>query len=152
MIYRGSRRRLSLRPKCPGRGKGASWFRGLAAPDGFTMVEIVVSMVILSVASVALAGAMSTGYLGYRTLEKDMTALSLATAQMEFTKSPDTDFQTAANTYPTITPGPPEGYDIIVTWEPAPGREFNDKLQKITVIIKRNEAEVRRLQDYKADR
>lgn len=117
------------------------------------MVEIVVSIVVLSVASVALAGAMSTGYLGYRVLEKDMTALNLATAQMELTKGPDTEFLPAAATYPTITPGPPEGYDITVTAEPITDRSIPpNKLQKIIVIVTRNGAVVRTLEDYKANR
>ena len=112
------------------------------------MVEIVVSMVVLSVASVALAGAMSTGYLGYRTLEKDMTALNLATAQMEFTKGPDTDYE-ESGCYGTITP--PEGYGITACVETIDDRPAN-QLQKIIVTVTRNGDEVRTLEDYKADR
>ena len=147
MKYRGSRRRRSLRAKCPVRAKEGSWFGGLAAAGGFTMVEIVVSIVVLSVASVALAGALSTGYLGYRSLEKDMTALNLATAQMEYTKGPDTDYK-VSGCYGTISP--PEGYGITACVETA-GRD-DETLQKIKVTVSRNGAPVRTLADYKANR
>ncbi|MCH7621262.1 MAG: prepilin-type N-terminal cleavage/methylation domain-containing protein [Chloroflexi bacterium] len=148
MKYQGSLRSLSLHPKCPVRAKGTSWFGGLAASGGFTMVEIVVSIVVLSVASVALAGALSTGYLGYRVLEKDMTALNLATAQMEYTKGPDTDYK-VSGCYDTITP--PEGYGITACVEYVDGRPV-DQLQRIVVKVTRNDVEVRTLEDYKANR
>ncbi len=148
MKIQRSLRWLSLRRKCPVRAKGRSWFEGLATSGGFTMVEIVVSMVVLSVASVALAGAMSTGYLGYRSLEKDMTALSLATAQMELTKGPATPYEQSGG-YPTITPT--AGYEVTVKAETIVGRS-PDKLQKIIVTVTRNGAEVRTLEDYKANR
>ena len=151
MMYRESGRRLSLRPKCPFRGKGGSWLGGFAAPDGFTMVEIVVSMVVLSVASVALAGALSTGYLGYRTLEKDMTALNLATAQMELTKGPATPYDESGDYTETVPTPEGEGYEITVTVEKAGDRPL-DQLQKIIVTVIRNEDEVRTLEDYKANR
>lgn len=148
MKYQGFHRSLSLRPIYPDRGKGTSWFGELAASGGFTMVEIVVSIVVLSTASVALAGALSTGYLGYRSLEKDMTALNLATAQMEYTKGPDTDYK-VSGCYDTITP--PEGYGITACVENVDGRPV-DRLQRIVVKVTRNGAEVRTLEDYKANR
>lgn len=151
MKYQDSLKWMSLRPKSLVRAEEGSWFGGLTASDGFTMVEIVVSIVVLSVASVALAGALSTGYLGYRSLEKDMTALSLATAQMELTKGPATLYKPPPyDGYPTITP--PTGYGVEVKAEKISGREFNNKLQRIVVKVTRNDVEVRALEDYKADR
>ena len=149
MKYLGPFRWLSIRPQYRVQAKGGLWFGRLTPSDGFTMVEIVVSIMVLSVASVALAGAMSTGYLGYRSLEKDMTSLSLATAQMELTKGPDTDYVNAPHTYfDTVL----DGYDITVTAEDIEGRELNKKLQKILVTVSRNGKEVRTLEDYKSSR
>lgn len=150
MKYLGLFRWLSIRPQYRVQAKGGLWFGRLTPSDGFTMVEIVVSIMVLSVASVALAGALSTGYLGYRSLEKDMTSLSLATAQMELTKGPDTDYELPPYDYPT-TITVPAGYDLTVTAEPIDGRS-TDKLQRIIVTITRNEVEVRTLEDYKANR
>ena len=114
------------------------------------MVEIVVSILVLSVASVALAGAMATGYLGYRTLEKDMTALSLATAQMEFTKAKQ--FRDSG-IYDKIILAPRyKEYDLNVEAELVTDRPGNTTLQKITVTVSRNEVEIRTLEDYKANR
>ena len=151
MKYQGFDRSLSLRPKSPVRAKGTSWIGGLTASGGFTMVEIVVSIVVLSVASVALAGALSTGYLGYRSLEKDMTALSLATDEMELTKGPATNYINAPTTYADYVT--PEGYRVTAVAVSVVGRTTPpNKLQKIIVIVTRKGAEIRTLEDYKANR
>ena len=147
MKYLWPHRWLSKRRKCADRSKGESWLGRLTTSGGFAMVEIVVSILVLSVASVALAGAMSTGYLGYRVLEKDMTALSLATAQMELTKGPATPYE-QSGCYDTITP--PEGYVITACVETA-GRD-DETLQKIKVTVSRNGDPVRTLEDYKSSR
>jgi len=151
-----------------------AWLRiGQVARDqcGFSMVEIVVSIAVLSTTSVALAGAMSTGFLGFRVVEKDVTAGRLATAQMEDTKSRTPYLVPQAQgscptvpvgSYPTI-PIPAEygsGYTLAVTASQVlddlataenEGRDLCT-LERITVSVSYDGSVIRTLEDYKQNR
>lgn len=123
------------------------WPELLTGQEGFSLVEVLVSIVVISTTSVALVGAMSTGYLGYRVAEKDMTAVQLATDQLEFTKS-DVYLAPPA-TYPTI-PSLPTGYGITSVASAVPGRDAN--LELITVTVTHNGSTKLVIDGYKANR
>jgi prepilin-type N-terminal cleavage/methylation domain-containing protein len=123
------------------------WPELLTGQEGFSLVEVLVSIVVISTTSVALAGAMSTGYLGYRVAEKDMTAVQLATDQLEFTKS-DVYLAPPA-TYPPI-PSVPTGYGITSVASAVPGRDAN--LELITVTVTHNGSTKLVIDGYKANR
>lgn len=144
-----------LRNSPLGRRWGKFWPKLLADQAGFTLVEILVSIVVISTTSVALVGAMSTGYLGYRVAERDMTAVQLATDQMEFTKS-DAYLMPPAN-YPTIT-SIPTGYGITSVASAVPCRGttpdpcMDPDLELITVTVTNNGSTKLVIEDYKANR
>lgn len=126
---------------------GKFWPKLLADQAGFSLVEILVSIVVISTTSVALVGAMSTGYLGYRVAERDMTAVQLATDQMEYTKSDA--YLIPPATYPTIL-AIPTGYGITSVASAVPGRDAN--LELITVTVTHNGSTKLVIEDYKANR
>ena len=120
---------------------------------GFGLVETVVSIAVLSLTSVALVGAMSTGYLGFRVVEKDVTAGRLATSQMEYTKAYQ-PYRAAPCPAPclgypidpTISPIP-AGYTVTVAaYDTVPYR--GPDIEKIIVTVTRGTFS-KKLEDYK---
>ena len=140
---------LLVRASLLARRWGQFWSKVLAGQAGFTMVEIVVSITVLSTTSVALAGAMSTGYLSYRVAERDMTVLTMATDQLEQTKAYSPYILPGLGSYPTITP--PTGYGITVVAATVAGRD-SSTLEKITVAVTYNDITKLVIEDYKANR
>ena len=143
------------------------WRRVLRVDQGgFSLVETVVSIAVLSTASVALVGAMSTGYLAYRVMDKQVTAVRLATDQLEKTKAytpylPPVAGCTGfpAGNYPAIPV--PAGFGITVVdsavvddVSTAGVNEARDPcgLERITVTVSYNSKTIKVLQDYKGNR
>lgn len=114
--------------------------------QGFTMVETVVSIAVLSTAAVALMAAISTGSLGYRVVDRQVTAARLALTQMENTKS-YTPYLAPPASYPTVTP--PAGYGLTALATSVSGRDPNT-LEKITVTVTHNGSTLKVLEGYKA--
>ena len=138
---------------CKG-GLGAFWRKSrLAGQRGFGLVETVVSIAVLSITSVALVGAMATGFLGFRVVEEDVTAGRLAVHQMEYTKA-YTPYRTAPCPAPcldypidpTISPLP-AGYTVTVAaYDTVPYR--GPDIEKIIVTVTRGTFS-KKLEDYK---
>lgn len=101
---------------------------------------------ILSLAIVALLSAFSTGALALRKADVKITAQNLARNQMEFTKSQP--YLVAPAAYPIITPVPAD-YFLSSQAEPIDGKD--DSIQKVTVIVERNDKTVYTLEDFKLD-
>ena len=116
--------------------------------QGFTMVETVVSIAVLSITAVALMGAISTGSLGYRVVDRQVTAVRLAVTQMENTKA-YTPYLVPPASYPTVTL--PTGYGLAVLATLVSGRDPNT-LEKITVTVTHNGSTLKVLEGYKACR
>ena len=125
----------------------------LADQRGFGLVETVVSIAVLSMTSVALVGAMATGFLGFRVVEEDVTAGRLATGQMEYTKAYK-PYQLAPCPAPclgypidpTISPIP-AGYTVTVAaYDTVPYR--GPDIEKIVVTVTRGPFS-RTLEDFK---
>lgn len=116
--------------------------------QGFTMVETVASIAVLSITTVALMGAISTGSLGYRVVDRQVTAVRLAVTQMENTKS-YTPYLAPPASYPTVTP--PTGFGLAVLATSVSGRDPNT-LEKITVTVTHNGSTLKVLEGYKAIR
>lgn len=116
--------------------------------QGFTMVETVVSIAVLSTIAVALMAALSTGSLGYRVVASRATAVRLAVTQMENTLS-YTPYLAPPASYPTVAP--PAGYGLTALATSVSGRDPNN-LEKITVTITHKGATIKVVEGYKANR
>ena len=132
---------------------GSFWQRTpLASRPGFSMVEIVVSIAVLSTTSVALVSAIATGFLSYQVIERDVIAGRLAAHQMENIKS-NPQYRPPGGSYPTVTP--PDGYVMTVVAseivdDPATGsmdeaRDPSD-LERITVTVAYNGSPIKVLE------
>ncbi len=113
---------------------------------GFTLVEMLVSLAILGITSVAFLSGFSTASLGVSIVDERETAKNLAESQMEYVK----DQAYAASYVPS-----PElsneyaGYSANISVSTVPARDGN--IQKITVIVKHQDKEVTRLEGYKVN-
>lgn len=114
--------------------------------QGFTMVETVVSIAVLSTTAVALMGAISTGSLGYRVVGRQVTAVRLAVTQMENTKS-YAPYLVPPASYPTVAL--PAGYGLTALATSITGRDANT-LEKITITVTHNGSTLKVLEGYKA--
>ncbi len=153
--------RFPVWPPFPRWSVGSFWQRTLASRHGFSMVEIVVSIAVLSTTSVALVSAMATGFLSYQVIERDVIAGRLAAHQMENIISKP--YRPPGDSYLTVTP--PAGYVMTVVAseivdDPATGsmeepmdeaRDPSD-LERITVTVAYNGSPIKVLEDFKANR
>jgi prepilin-type N-terminal cleavage/methylation domain-containing protein len=149
--------RLSLGRARPFRAQGPAGAlrRLLNDQGGFSLVEIIVSIAVLATTSVALVGAMSTGYLGYRVAERDMTVLRLAMDQLEYVKCCE-DYVVPPHNYPTFPDAPAE-YVITTVAEAIPMAMLPadsiprdpTMLQLITVTVSFQGRDMITISDYK---
>jgi type II secretory pathway pseudopilin PulG len=119
---------------------------------GFSLVEELVSLGVVSLGLVLLIGMISTGAKGVTTTVDRVTGEGLARSQLEQVKA---DAYGAA--YPTLTP--PTGYAIslaVAYWDTGGGgyvaSDTGSGLQRITVSVSHGGSPVLSLEDYKVDR
>jgi prepilin-type N-terminal cleavage/methylation domain-containing protein len=109
---------------------------------GFSLLEVVVALGLVSVALIALLSTLSTsGHIGLRT-EEDHTAVALARSQVEFIKQ-----QSYVEPPAYATLSPPVGFEIKVSGEIL----VPLRLQRITVEVTHS-GRVYTLDAYKANR
>jgi len=118
----------------------------LQAEEGFTLVEALVSVAILSLALVVFLAGLSTGVLSSNQSDRLSTAHELARSQMEYTK--ETVYQAAPSSYPTVTP--PSGYQVASNASTISGGDAD--IQLITVQVSKDGLVVYALEGYKVDR
>jgi Tfp pilus assembly protein PilV len=118
----------------------------LRSEEGFTLVEALISVAILTMALVVFLAGLSTGVLSTSHSDRLSTAHELARSQMEYTKAQTFDPIPAA--YPTVTA--PTGYGISVGASAI--AEGDAAIQLITVDVSKDGTVVFTLQGYKADR
>ena len=116
----------------------------MRSEKGFSLIEVMVALAILSIIAVAFLGAMATSSKTLFTTDKHNTANNLAESQMEHIKS-----QMYALSYsPAPIPDEYTSYSAIIDVEP-----FQDNnIQKVTITIIHNGTTVTTLQDYKVNR
>jgi type II secretory pathway pseudopilin PulG len=118
----------------------------LRSEQGFTLVEALVSVAILTMALVVFLAGLSTGVLSTSHSDRLSTAHELARSQMEYTKAQA--FDPVPSSYATVTP--PSSYGVTVAASAIP--EGDPAIQLITVDVSKDGSVVFSLQGYKAGR
>jgi type II secretory pathway pseudopilin PulG len=140
------------------------WFRLIKVRSrdetGIGQVESLAAVAILGTAVTAFIVSLSTGALAVREGSQEVVAQSLARTQLEYVKN--YPYSPGATTYPyvytyskTYNPNPatlPQGYDISVAVSPIPQAGGSTNIQKITVTISREGADILTIDDYKVRR
>ena len=114
---------------------------------GYTLVELLITIVVIATSFTAFAVALSTGALAVNEGDKEVTAQSLARSQMEYIKY--ITYDQNASTYPTIATTDNYSITVGVTDIDADG---NKRIQKISVNIYKDGIELFHVEDYKVDR
>jgi prepilin-type N-terminal cleavage/methylation domain-containing protein len=115
--------------------------------NGYTLVELLITIVVIATSFAAFAVGLSTGALAVNEDDKEVTAQNLARSQMEYIKY--LAYDQNADTYPTIDT--PDGYDITVTVTDI-DTEGNKRIQKVTADIYKDGILLLTIEDYKVDR
>ena len=121
--------------------------RALRSERGFTLVEALVAIAIVSIAFTALLAALSTGALATNKADRRITAQTLARSQLEYTKAQE--YKVAPATYDTFTPIP-QGYTVVAEASSIDG--YDEDVQKITVTVSYQGEVVQVLEDLKVNR
>jgi prepilin-type N-terminal cleavage/methylation domain-containing protein len=124
---------------------------------GFTLIEVLVSLVLLGIIGGAFLGSMGTASKAIFVADEQATAESLARSQMEYIKKHGYD---AIYNPPHYGIDPdldiPDGYEIITTAErldpDSDGTDDDDNIQSITVTVSHGGKELITLEDYKVNR
>lgn len=113
--------------------------------NGFSLVEILISVAILGILCTGIIWALGTGVRTLSGADETDTARSIAEGQMEYIKS--LPF-ISDGVYPEISISPAlSGYSIDVTSSAITGRDSN--LQHLTVVVKYQGKAVISLEGYK---
>jgi prepilin-type N-terminal cleavage/methylation domain-containing protein len=115
--------------------------------NGYTLVELLITIVVIATSFAAFAVGLSTGALAVNEDDKEVTAQNLARSQMEYIKY--LAYDQNADTYPTIDT--PDGYDITVTVTDI-DTEGNKRIQKVTADLYKDGILLLTIEDYKVDR
>jgi len=129
---------------------------------GFTLIEVLIAVALMGIIAIAVLSALSTASAALITADKRATAESLARSQLEYVKNQDYIHYSEPDheDYDVIEA---EGYTVEVVVEPfnpetyepydeADGVfEGDDGIQKITVIVSRDDQAVITMEGYKRD-
>ena len=116
-----------------------------SSQTGFGIIESLITLAVVGLGLVAMAGALSSSSLGLREVKEQVGAVGLARTQMEYTKAAAFDVTGA---YPTVTP--PSAYEVAVAAEAVPGADGN--IQRITVTVSQEGQPVLTVEGYKVNR
>jgi prepilin-type N-terminal cleavage/methylation domain-containing protein len=128
---------------------------------GVTLAEILVSIAVLAIVSVATLGGIFTAFQGNDVARTRIAANSLARSEVEYVRS--SIFENATWSY-TLPGGPypfwdvghnslPAGYDgftIQVSADNVSGSGYDMNLQKLTAVVTYQGDEVQRIETYRA--
>jgi prepilin-type N-terminal cleavage/methylation domain-containing protein len=118
----------------------------MRSQKGFSLIETMIAMVILSIVGLAILGAITTAHKSTILVNEKTTAASLARAQMEYIQKQAYD---SSADYPIlIIPSEYSGY----SYDPSMAENVDTGLQKITVTVERGAKTLYTLEDYKVDK
>ena len=118
----------------------------LRSEQGFTLVEALVSVSIMTLALLVFLTGLSTGVLSAGHSDRLSAAHELARSQMEYTK--ELPYQPAPASYATVTP--PATYGITAGASTIALGDAN--VQLVTVAVSKDGAVVYTLEGYKVNR
>ena len=118
----------------------------LQSEQGFTLVEALVSVAILTMALMMFLLGLSTGVLSSAQSDRLSSAHELARSQMEYTK--ELPYQAAPVTYATVTPT--GGYTVAANASNVAGGDT--KIQLVTVAVTKDGLVVYSLEGFKVNR
>lgn len=119
----------------------------MKSEEGFSLLEVLVSLMVLAMIGLAFLSALATGTKATLIMDERATARNLACSQMEYVRSQDY----SASYTPEIPDGMDYvGYSAIITAESL--HDPDDDIQKITVKIQRDNKVVTTLEAYKVNR
>jgi Tfp pilus assembly protein PilV len=129
-----------------------AYLRRLRQQSGFSLVEELVSLAVVSLGLVVLLGMISTGTKGVTTTVDRVTAEGLARSQLEQVKS-----DPYAATYAALAPASDYTLALAVEyWDPGTSTFVSTNtgsgLQRITVTLSRASSQILQLEDYKGNR
>lgn len=131
--------------------------RVLRGEQGITLTEVLVTMAITGIVTVAFLTSMSATSKAVMVSQERVTAENLAKSQMEYMRSQQYDELNTPPQYLLLPAGDiPENYAIVITAErldpEGDGSSDDDELQKLTVIVNHDGAEAFRLEGYRMKR
>jgi type II secretory pathway pseudopilin PulG len=118
---------------------------------GTTFLETVVALAILGTIAVTFLSGLATTSQAAFIADEQSTAKSLAQSQIEWTKNANYIYS-ATEYSPAPIPGGKDYIDYSVNITAQPLHSPDDGIQKITVIVKRSDEVVTKLEGYKLDR
>ena len=110
---------------------------------GLTLVEELVAVGVIGLGLVILVAMITTGAIGVRKVDDQVTGQTLARSQLELIK--DADYEVNPGNYPALSPV--SGYSVNVQVS-----TLEVGLQKVTVTVSSNGEEVQQTTTYKVDR
>ena len=117
------------------------------------MIEVVIAIALIGIIAVAILSSLSTASIALIIADERATAESLARSQMEYVKNSPYDDTNNPLEYSPDLAAVPDGYYIdieAVRLDPeGDGNEDDDGIQKITVIVSRDDKIIVTLVDYK---
>jgi prepilin-type N-terminal cleavage/methylation domain-containing protein len=126
--------------------------RLLKKEKGFTLIEVVLSLALMSIVAVGFLGALGTGSRGITIADEQATAESLARTQLEYVRSQPYDADNDPPVYLIIS-DIPDGYAIELNniWldNKGDGDDTDDGIQSITVVVQHHGVAVFELEDYR---
>lgn len=125
--------------------------------SGTTLVEELVTIAIIGMGIVVLVAMVTTGVLGVRQVDDQVTADNLARSQLELIKDASYQADPTSSPYPSVSAV--SGYSVSVGIEywHAGNASFqsslrNDGLQRITVTVTSGGSTLAQTAEYKVDR
>lgn len=120
---------------------------GLSDQGGYTLIELLITIVVIATSFSAFAVGLSTGAMAVNEGDKEVTAQSLARSQMEYIKY--IAYDENADTYPAIETTDNYSISVGVTDVADPG---NNSIQKVTANISKDGICLLTVENYKVDR
>ena len=122
-----------------------------SSESGVTLIEAVVALAILGTIAITFLSGLATTSRAAFTADEQATAESLAQSQMEWAKNVNYSYE-ATGYSPAPIPSDKDylNYTAVITAEPL--HNPDDGVQKITVIVKRFDEAVDKLEGFKVDR
>ena len=135
----------------------AAWARLLREQRGLSLVEELISLLLLAFAVGIVLVGIYTGTVGVKTRQAGVDASSLARSQLELVTDSGYSPDPTAIPYPAVAPATGYSVDLAVVYWTAPSGPFtstvrDDGLQKVTVTVSGSEGQILQMESYIVDR